>query len=87
MARTCDNSGFVFLILLQKEDLQMAGCERGEPEGAGAGGYRRSVWVIGVRTFLRGRARPSTSRGELFAQRPPLGPRTFLKLFIALSRA
>lgn len=52
----CGNSGFVFLILLQKEDLQMPGCERGEPEGPKAGGYKGSVWVIGASAFLRGRA-------------------------------
>lgn len=56
MAWACKKSGIVVLILLQKEDNRTPGWEQGEPEGPKEGGYKRSVWVIGVSAFLRGRA-------------------------------
>lgn len=42
MARARDTSGFVFLILLQKEHPETPRWERGEPEGRNEGGYERS---------------------------------------------
>ena len=49
-------------------------------------------WVIGASAFLWGwegsaAGAPFTNPGELFAQRPLFVPRTFLKLFLALSSA
>lgn len=38
VAWTYGNSGFVFLILLQQEDFQKPGWERGEPGGPKEGG-------------------------------------------------
>lgn len=76
MARTCDNSGFVFLILLQKENLQTPGWERGEPEAPKGGGYRRSVWVIAAASaFLRGRAGPSHQPRRAVCTAPAARPK------------
>jgi len=63
-----------------------------EPEGRNEGGYEKEwsrLSVIGASAFLRGWAAgaPFTNPGELFAQCPPFVPRTFLKLFLALSSA
>lgn len=38
----CNTSGFVFLILLEKEHPETPGREQGEPEGQNEGGYERS---------------------------------------------
>lgn len=92
MAWACKASGFVFLVLLQKEHPEIPVQEWGEPEGHNEGGYERSGVGYRASAFLRGQAGwaagdPFTNPGELFAQRPSFVPRTFLKLFLALSSA
>lgn len=42
MAWACNASGFVFLVLLQKEHPEIPWQEWGEPEGHNEGGYERS---------------------------------------------